>query len=188
MLFRCRYLKRLSQNHLVAINRSEPNSNERGPALSYVSPDMKTYSATPRDIEHQWYIVDAEGVVLGRLATEVAKIIRGKHKPMYTPHMDTGDNVIVINAAKVRVTGKKAEQKQYFRHTGYMGHERFTPFAMMLEKHPERVIEKAVYGMLPKTALGRQKLRNKLRVFADDKHTHAAQQPKVLELNKKSEK
>lgn len=145
---------------------------------------MKTYSATPRDIEHQWYIVDAEGMVLGRLATEVAKIIRGKHKPMYTPHMDTGDNVIVINAAKVRVTGKKAEQKLYFRHTGYMGHERFTPFAAMLEKHPERVIEKAVYGMLPKTALGRQVLRNKLRVFADGKHTHAAQQPKVLDLNK----
>jgi large subunit ribosomal protein L13 len=145
---------------------------------------MKTYSATPRDIEHQWYIVDAEGMVLGRLATEVARIIRGKHKPMYTPHMDTGDNVIVINAAKVRVTGKKAEQKLYFRHTGYMGHERFTPFASMLEKQPERVIEKAVYGMLPKTALGRQVLRNKLRVFADDKHTHAAQQPKVLDLNK----
>jgi large subunit ribosomal protein L13 len=161
---------------------------KRGPALPYVPLYMKTYSATPRDIEHQWYIVDAEGVVLGRLATEVAKIIRGKHKPMYTPHMDTGDNVIVINAAKVRVTGKKADQKLYFRHTGYMGHERFTPFAAMLEKHPERVIEKAVYGMLPKTALGRQKLRGKLRVFADDKHTHAAQQPKVLELNKKSEK
>ena len=102
--------------------------------------------------------------------------------------MDTGDNVIVINAAKVRVTGKKAEQKLYFRHTGYMGHERFMPFATMLEKHPERVIEKAVYGMLPKTALGRQTLRNKLRVFADAKHTHAAQQPKVLDLNKKSEK
>jgi large subunit ribosomal protein L13 len=149
---------------------------------------MKTYSATPRDIEHQWYIVDAEDMVLGRLATEVAKIIRGKHKPMFTPHMDTGDNVIVINAAKVRVTGKKAEQKRYFRHTGYMGHERFTPFETMLAKHPERVIEKAVYGMLPKTALGRQKLRNKLRVFADAKHTHAAQQPKVLDLNKKSEK
>src|SRR3979411_2539964 len=97
---------------------------------------MKTYSATPRDIEHQWYIVDPEGMTLGRLATEVAKIIRGKQKPMYTPHMDTGDNVIVINAAKVRVTGKKAEQKQYFRHTGYMGHERFTPFASMLAKHP----------------------------------------------------
>ena len=182
------YLKRLSQNHLVAINAGNPTRTKGGRHLHTVSPNMKTYSATPRDIQHQWYIVDAEGMVLGRLATEVAKIIRGKHKPMYTPHMDTGDNVIIINAAKVRVTGRKAEQKQYFRHTGYMGHERFTPFATMLEKHPERVIEKAVYGMLPKTALGRQVLRNKLRVFADAKHTHAAQQPKVLELNKKSEK
>jgi large subunit ribosomal protein L13 len=135
---------------------------------------MKTYSATPADIKNDWYIVDADGMVLGRLAAEVAKIIRGKHKPMYTPHMDTGDNVIVINASKVRVTGRKGEQKRYFHHTGYMG-------------HPERVIEKAVYGMLPKTALGRQSLRRKLRVFATDKHSHAAQQPKVLDLNKKSE-
>ncbi len=156
-------LKRLSQNHLVAINRLEPYSTKGGRHLHIVPLHMKTYSATPRDIEHQWYIVDAEGQVLGRLATAVANIIRGKHKPMFTPHMDTGDNVIVINAAKVRVTGKKAEQKRYFRHTGYMGHERFTPFEMMLAKHPERVIEKAVYGMLPKTALGRQKLRNKPR-------------------------
>ncbi len=149
---------------------------------------MKTYSATPTDIKHEWYIVDADGMVLGRLATEVARIIRGKHKPMFTPHMDTGDNVIVINAAKVKVTGKKSEQKLYFRHTGYMGHEMFTPYATMLAKHPERVIEKAVYGMLPKTALGRQKLRNKLRVFADARHTHAAQQPKVLNLKKDDSK
>ena len=148
---------------------------------------MKTYSATPTDIKHEWRIVDASGMVLGRLAAEVAKIIRGKHKPMYTPHMDTGDNVIVINASKVKVTGRKAEQKRYFHHTGYMGHERFTPFAAMLEKHPERVIEKAVYGMLPKTALGRQSLRRKLRVFANANHSHAAQQPKVLDLNKKGE-
>ena len=143
---------------------------------------MKTYTATPADIDHQWFVVDAEGMVLGRLATEVAKIIRGKHKPMFTPHMDTGDNVIVINASKVRVTGRKAEQKQYFRHTGYMGHERFTPFGAMLEKHPERVIEKAVYGMLPKTALGRQVLRNKLRVYPNADHPHVAQQPTVLTL------
>jgi large subunit ribosomal protein L13 len=149
---------------------------------------MKTYTATPRDIKHDWYVVDASGMILGRLATEVAKIIRGKHKPMYTPHMDTGDNVIVINASKVRVTGRKSEQKRYFRHTVYMGHERFTPFASMLEKHPERVIEKAVYGMLPKTTLARQHLRRKLRVFADANHTHAAQQPKVLDLNKMKEK
>jgi large subunit ribosomal protein L13 len=98
-----------------------------------------TYSATPKDIEHKWFVVDADGMVLGRLAAEIAKIIRGKHKPMFTPHMDTGDNVIVINAAKVRVTGRKAEQKEYFRHTGYMGHERFTPYATMIAKHPERV-------------------------------------------------
>jgi len=145
---------------------------------------MRTFSATPRDIEHRWIVVDADGVVLGRLASEVAKIIRGKHKPTYTPHMDTGDNVIVINASKVRLTGRKAEQKEYFRHTGYMGHEKFTPFATMLAKHPERVIEKAVYGMLPKTTLGRQKLRLKLRVYADAEHPHAAQRPTVLNLKK----
>ena len=141
---------------------------------------MRTYTAKPSDIEHRWFVVDAEGQVLGRLAAEVAKIIRGKHKPMYTPHMDTGDNVIVINAAKVKLTGRKLEQKRYFRHTGYMGHERFTPVATMLEKHPERVIEKAVFGMLPKTALGRQKLRLKLRVYPTADHPHAAQQPAVL--------
>src|SRR5437762_3988759 len=149
---------------------------------------MKTYSATPSDITHQWFVVDAEGMVLGRLAVEVAKIIRGKHKPMYTPHMDTGDNVIVINASKVKVTGRKAEQKRYFHHTGYMGHERFTPFASMIEKHPERVIEKAVYGMLPKTALGRGSLRGKLRVYAGADHPHAPQQPKTLNFPKSEAK
>jgi large subunit ribosomal protein L13 len=145
---------------------------------------MKTFSATPRDIEQRWYIVDADGMVLGRLATEVARVIRGKHKPIFTPHMDTGDNVIVINASKVKVTGRKAEQKQYFRHTGYMGHERFTPYGTMIEKHPERVIEKAVFGMLPKTALGRQVLRRKLRVYANADHPHAAQQPTPLTFTK----
>jgi len=141
---------------------------------------MRTYTATPKDIERRWYVVDADGMVLGRLAAEIARIIRGKHKPTFTPHMDTGDNVIVINASKVRVTGRKAEQKRYFRHTGYMGHERFTPYATMIEKHPERVIEKAVFGMLPKTTLGRQVLRRKLRVFAGPDHAHAAQQPQPL--------
>jgi large subunit ribosomal protein L13 len=141
---------------------------------------MKTYSATPDDIEHRWFVVDATGLVLGRLATEVARILRGKHKPMFTPHMDTGDNVIIINASKVRVTGRKAEQKEYFRHTGYMGHELYTPFATLLAKHPERVIEKAVYGMLPKNALGRGTLRLKLRVYAGADHPHAAQQPTPL--------
>ena len=145
---------------------------------------MKTFSATPRDIEQRWFIVDADGMVLGRLAAEIARVIRGKHKPIFTPHMDTGDNVIVINASKVKVTGKKGEQKQYFRHTGYMGHERFTPFGTMLAKHPVRVIEKAVHGMLPKTALGRQVLRRKLRVYAGSDHPHVAQQPTPLTFTK----
>ena len=145
---------------------------------------MKTYTATPADIEQKWYVVDADGMVLGRLAAEIAQIIRGKHKPTFTPHMDTGDNVIVINASKVRVTGRKDEQKRYFRHTGYMGHERFTPFATMLAKHPERVIEKAVYGMLPKTTLARQVLRRKLRVYAGAEHPHAAQRPAPLTFTK----
>ena len=145
---------------------------------------MRTYTATPTDIDRRWFIVDADGLVLGRLASEIARILRGKHKPMFTPHMDTGDNVIVINASKVRVTGRKAEQKEYFRHTGYMGHDRFTPLATMLAKHPERVIEKAVFGMLPKSALGRQVLRRKLRVYPSAQHPHAAQQPTVLNLKK----
>ncbi|HEY0997382.1 MAG TPA: 50S ribosomal protein L13 [Gemmatimonadaceae bacterium] len=147
----------------------------------------KTFSATPRYIEQRWYIVDAEGQVLGRLATEIARVIRGKHKPIFTPHMDTGDNVIVINADKVKVTGKKAEQKRYFRHTGYMGHEKFTTLGTMIAKHPERVIEKAVYGMLPKTALGRQVLRRKLRVYAGTNHPHVAQQPTPLTFTKGDE-
>lgn len=141
-----------------------------------------TYTATPADIEHRWYVVDAEGMVLGRLASEVAKILRGKHKPMFTPHMDTGDFVIVINAEKVRVTGRKAEQKTYFKHTGYMGHDRHIPFATMLAKHPERIIEKAVYGMLPKTLLARNEIRRKLRVYAGSQHPHVAQQPVALTL------
>jgi large subunit ribosomal protein L13 len=148
---------------------------------------MRTFTATPKDIQRRWFLIDADGMVLGRLASEVAKIIRGKHKPIFTPHMDTGDHVIVINASKVRLTGRKAEQKEYFRHSGYMGHERFTPYATMIEKHPERVVEKAVFGMLPKSALGRQKLRLKLKVYAGDQHPHTAQQPTVINL-KESEK
>ncbi len=144
---------------------------------------MKTYTATPKDINHEWFVVDADGLVLGRLAAQVAKILRGKHKPMFTPHMDTGDNVIIINASKVKVTGRKAEQKTYFSHTGYMGHERHTPFATMLAKHPERIIEKAVYGMLPKSTLARQSLRRKLRVYAGAEHPHVAQQPTPLTIS-----
>ena len=146
-----------------------------------------TYTAKPSDIEQRWFVVDAEGMVLGRLATEIARVIRGKHKPTFTPHMDTGDNVIVINASKVKVTGRKLEQKQYFKHTGYMGHERYTTLGKMLSKNPERVIENAVYGMLPKTTLGRQVLRRKLRVFAGAEHPHVAQQPTVLTFNKSEE-
>lgn len=149
---------------------------------------MRTYSATPKDIEHNWYVIDADGMILGRLAAQVARIIRGKHKPMFTPHMDTGDNVVVINAAKVRVTGRKAEQKTYFKHTGYMGHESHTPFAEMLAKHPERVIQKAVFGMLPKTTLARTTLRRKLRVYAGSEHPHTAQQPQVLTFPKSEAK
>jgi large subunit ribosomal protein L13 len=149
---------------------------------------MKTFSATPNDIERRWYLVDADGMVLGRLASEVAKILRGKHKPIFTPHMDTGDHVVVINASKVKVTGRKAEQKRYFHHTGYMGHERFTPFASVLAKHPERIIEKAVHGMLPKNSLAKQSVRQKLRVYAGAEHPHAAQRPEPLTLDIKGEK
>ncbi len=139
-----------------------------------------TYTATPADIEPRWYVVDAEGMVLGRLAAEVARVLLGKHKPMYTPHMDTGDFVIVVNASKVRVTGRKAEQKTYFKHTGYMGHDRQIPFATMIAKHPERVIEKAVFGMLPKSSLAKQEIRRKLRVYAGADHPHVAQQAAPL--------
>ena len=145
---------------------------------------MSTYTARAHDIEHKWFVVDADGMVLGRLAAEVAKIIRGKHKPIFSPHLDTGDFVIVINASKVRVTGRKAEQKTYFTHSGYMGHDKLTPFATMLAKHPERIIEKAVHGMLPKNALGRQKLRLKLRVSPGATHPHLAQQPTALTFKK----
>jgi large subunit ribosomal protein L13 len=142
-----------------------------------------TYTATPADIEPKWFVVDAEGMVLGRLASEVAKILRGKHKPIFTPHLDTGDHVIVINASKVRVTGRKAEQKTYFKHTGYMGHDRKIPFASMLAKHPEQVIEKAVFGMLPKNGLARNSIRRKLRVYAGAEHPHVAQQPTPLSIS-----
>ncbi len=138
---------------------------------------MKTYSLKAAEIEHQWHLVDADGVVLGRLASRVAQLIRGKHKPSFSPHMDCGDYVIVVNAEKVRLTGRKLEQKEYFTHSGYMGHEKFTPVARMLQRHPERVIQHAVYGMLPKSTLGRQVLRGKLKVYAGPEHPHAAQSP-----------
>lgn len=139
---------------------------------------MKTFTATPEHLSHDWHVVDAAGVPLGRLASTVAQLIRGKHKPTFTPHMDGGDFVVVVNAEQVRLTGRKLTQKRYFRHSGYMGHERFTPARDVLASHPERVIEKAVQGMLPKNSLARQKLRNKLKVYAGPAHPHAAQQPK----------
>ena len=142
---------------------------------------MKSFVATPANIEHKWYVIDATDKVLGRLATEIATILRGKHKPTYTPFMDTGDYVIVINADKVRVTGKKEQQKTYFRHTGYPGGVKETPYAEMMQKHPERIIEHAVKGMLPKNRLGRQMYR-KLRVYAGPDHHHEAQQPEVYEF------
>lgn len=149
---------------------------------------MKTYSAKPGEIDQKWFIVDADGLVLGRMASEIAKILRGKNKPVFTPHTDTGDNVIVINAAKIAVTGRKAEQKTYFRHSGYMGNDKQVPYARMMARHPERIIEQAVFGMLPKSTLGRQRLRRKLRVYAGAEHPHGAQQPTVLTLGKSESK
>ncbi len=141
-----------------------------------------TFMANPSNVERKWYVVDAEGKTLGRLAAEVAKVLRGKHKPTFTPHVDTGDFVIVINAEKVRVTGKKLIQKEYFRHSGYPGGSTFTSLESMLQKHPERVVEHAVRGMIPKNKLGADIYR-KLKVYAGPEHPHAAQQPEVLEIN-----
>ena len=142
---------------------------------------MKTYSAKPADIEKKWILIDAEGVVLGRLASIVAMRLRGKHKATFTPHMDMGDNVIVINAEKVALTGRKADQKTYFTHSGYMGHEKHIPFRRMIATHPDRVIELAVRGMLPKNTLGRH-MRKKLKVYAGAAHPHQGQEPQQLDV------
>ena len=143
---------------------------------------MKTYSAKPSEIDKKWLLVDADGVVLGRLASQVAMILRGKHKPGYTPHMDCGDNVIVVNAAKVRITGNKAADKTYYWHTGYPGGVKSRTAGQILEgAHPERVVEKAIQRMVPKGPLGRQQLKN-LRVYAGAEHPHEGQQPQVLDL------
>ncbi len=142
---------------------------------------MKTFSAKPKDIRRDWYIVDATDKVLGRLATEVVRRLRGKHKPEYTPHMDTGDHVVVINAGKVRVTGNKASDKIYHRHTGFPGGIKSETFEKALIRSPEFVIETAIKGMLPKNPLGRA-MFSKLHVYAGSEHRHQAQQPKPLEL------
>ena len=140
---------------------------------------MNTFMASPSTIERKWYVVDATGYTLGRLASEVAKVLRGKNKPTYTPHIDTGDYVIVINAEKISVTGKKLDQKVYYNHSGWVGGLKETTLREMLNKHPERVIEHAVKGMLPKGPLGRE-MYTKLHVYVGPDHKHAAQKPEVL--------
>ena len=140
---------------------------------------MKTYMANPDKIERKWYVVDAEGQTLGRLAAEVAKVLRGKNKPEFTPHIDTGDNVIVINAEQIKVTGKKLDQKVYYHHSDYVGGMKETTLREMMAKKPEQVIELAVKGMLPKGPLGRTMIK-KLHVYAGAEHAHQAQKPEVL--------
>jgi large subunit ribosomal protein L13 len=142
---------------------------------------MKTFSAKPAEVRRDWFVVDATGKTLGRLATEIARRLRGKHKAEYTPHVDTGDYIIVVNAAKVRVTGKKATDKVYYHHTGYIGNMKSISFEKQIVRRPERVIELAVKGMLPKNPLGRAMFR-KLRIYPGAEHGHAAQQPQALEI------
>jgi len=142
---------------------------------------MKTYTAKAEQVEHGWYVVDAQNKVLGRLAVQIASRLRGKHKPIYTPHVDTGDYIVVINAEKIRVTGRKLKDKLYYRHTGTIGNMKIEPLEKLLARAPERAIEIAVKGMLPKSPLGRQMFK-KLKVVRGAAHPHAAQQPKPLEL------
>jgi large subunit ribosomal protein L13 len=142
---------------------------------------MKTFSAKPAEVRRDWYVIDAEGKTLGRMATEIARRLRGKHKPEYTPHVDTGDYIVVVNAEKVQVTGNKASDKQYHRYSGYPGGLKSLSFNKMQQKAPERLIELAVKGMLPKNPLGRAMLK-KLKVYAGSDHRHTAQQPKALEI------
>ena len=142
---------------------------------------MKTFSAKNHDVDRNWYLVDARNKTLGRLSTEIATRLRGKHKPIYTPHVDTGDYIVVVNASKIRVTGNKMTDKMYYKHTGYIGNLKSESLETMLEKYPEKVLMKSVRGMLPKSKLGRAMIK-KLRVFAGPEHTHIAQQPEPLEL------
>jgi large subunit ribosomal protein L13 len=142
---------------------------------------MKSYMARPHEVERKWHLIDAEGQTLGRLATEIARLLRGKNKPQYTPHIDTGDFVVVVNAEKVVVTGNKAVQKVYYRHTGYPGGLRETSFEAMLERKPTEILRRAVRGMMPKTRLGRQQLR-KLKIYAGPEHPHEAQNPQLYEV------
>ena len=142
---------------------------------------MKTFSAKPETVRHDWYVVDATNKTLGRLATELARRLRGKHKPEYTPHVDTGDYIVVVNAKNVKVTGRKLSDKMYYRHTGYIGNLKSANLEQMLDSSPERVIELAVKGMLPRNPLGR-KMLGKLKVFPGPEHVHQAQQPQPLDI------
>jgi len=142
---------------------------------------MRTYSPRPRDVDQAWFVVDAQDVVLGRLATQVAHVLRGKHKPMFVPHLDVGDHVIVVNAAKVRLTGAKAEQKVAYRHSGYPGGLKSVPWMRLLQERPTKLVEDAVKGMLPKNTVGRAQLK-KLRVYEGPDHPHAAQKPIPLNV------
>ncbi len=144
-------------------------------------PQQKSYMAKPGEVEKKWYVVDASGKTLGRLASRIATILMGKHKPIYTPHVDTGDYVIVVNAEKVALTGKKLDQKKYYRHSGYPGGLKVVTARQMLQKHPERVVYLAVKRMLPKNKLGRKMLK-KLKVYAGSEHPHQAQKPEPLDL------
>ncbi len=143
---------------------------------------MKTFSAKPAEVKRDWFVVDASGVTLGRLASEIATRLRGKHKPIYTPHVDTGDYIVVINAEKIHVTGNKLKDKMYHHHTGYIGNLKSISLGKLLEKAPERALETAVKGMLPKNSLGRAMFK-KLKVYAGPEHQHSAQQPKPLDLH-----
>jgi large subunit ribosomal protein L13 len=142
---------------------------------------QRTFSPRPQDITRDWYVVDADGQTLGRLAAQVARILRGKHKPIFAPHVDTGDHVIVVNAAKVRLTGRKLEQKKAYRHSGYPGGLKATSYATLLAERPSRAVERAVKGMLPHNRIGRQML-TKLKVYDGPTHPHAAQQPRPLDV------
>lgn len=142
---------------------------------------MKSFIAKPNEIERKWYVIDADGKTLGRLSTEIASILRGKHKPIFTPHVDTGDYVIVINAEKVVLTGKKLEQKAYRYHTGYPGGLKEVPYSKLIEKNPEKIISLAVKGVLPKNSLGRSMFK-KLKVYKGSEHKHEAQKPEVYEI------
>jgi large subunit ribosomal protein L13 len=142
---------------------------------------VKSYMARPLEVERKWYVIDAEGLTLGRLASEIARVLRGKNKARYTPHVDVGDFVVVVNADRVVVTGKKAEQKVYRRHSGYPGGLKATSYERMMERRPEEVLRKAVYGMMPKNRLARQQMR-KLKIYAGSEHPHAAQNPQRLEV------